>query len=112
MRIRVRQHGVQLEDSFRSYISHRVYAHLGRLAHEVVTVLVRIGDLNGPRGGVDKRCHVTVRGPCFGIAVVDDRHASPYAAVDSAVRRVATAVGRKIGRARSRRNSVLEPVRQ
>jgi len=82
------------------YAARRIHAHLGRFAQELSRVIVRIGDINGPRGGIDKRCLVTVRGRRLGTSTLDDVSGDAYAAVDSAIERIARAVARGLERAR------------
>lgn len=100
MRIDVRFHGIQVSEALRTYAVRRVHFQLSRFNGDVGSVVVRIGDVNGPRGGVDKRCLVEVRGPAFGPVVVEDASADPYTAVGMAVGRVARVVGREIERTR------------
>jgi len=59
--------------------------------------------VNGPKGGVDQRCQVMVTGPRVGRLAVQELGQNPYAAVSSAVERIARATGRKLGRARTSR---------
>jgi len=72
MKIEVRFRGLESSDALRDHASRRVQSHLSRFGHEVTEVVLRIADVNGPKGGLDKRCQVTVRGPSFGSAVLDE----------------------------------------
>lgn len=107
MRIDVRFRGIQASEALREHAFRRVHFQLSRFNGDVGSVVVRIGDVNGPRGGVDKRCFVAVRGPAFGSVGVEDTSADAYEAVGAAVERAARAVGREIERARA----VGRPVR-
>ena len=103
MKVEVRFHGLESSSALREHASRRIHFHLSRFGSEVTSVLVRIGDVNGPKGGVDKRCQVTVRGPRLGSATLDDLSGDAYAAVDGAVERIGRAVGRELERVRSDR---------
>jgi hypothetical protein len=57
-------------------------------------------DVNGPRGGVDHVCNVKVVLSGLPSAVVERRDASPYVAIDLALRATEQAVWRSVGRRR------------
>jgi hypothetical protein len=104
MKIEVRFRGLEPSDALREHTSRRVHFHLGRFGEEVTAVLLRIGDINGPRGGLDKRCQVTVRGPRIGSTTLHhldgDAQSAVDVAVDRARRTVRRALDRLIGDAR------------
>lgn len=89
----------------------RIRFHLGRFGDEISSVLVRISDVNGPRGGVDKRCQVTVRGRRLSSVIVHDLSGDAYSAVDMAVERAGRAVGRDLERLHDERVSFATPRR-
>jgi hypothetical protein len=62
---------------------------------------VYLGDVNGPRGGADKRCRIVVHLPPGGRAVVSGTATDPYAAVARTAQRSAHAVKRHLKRKRS-----------
>lgn len=103
MRIEARIHGIEASDALREHVVRRVHFQLSRFNGAVSAVVVRIGDINGPRGGIDKRCRVTVRGPGFAPVTTEDLSKEAHSAVDVALERVARAVGRAIDRARATR---------
>ena len=77
---------------------------------QVNSVLVRMGDVNGPKGGIDKRCHLTVRGPALPPTTIENVNVDAYAAVDLAVERAGQAVARELGRVRTV-NRAATPIR-
>ncbi|HEY3353070.1 MAG TPA: HPF/RaiA family ribosome-associated protein [Polyangia bacterium] len=83
-------------------VERRLRFALGRFGHWIRGVIVRLVDLNGPKGGVDKRCRVEVRGGSRRAIVVESTDASVLAAVDDAAARAARSVGRAMERARGR----------
>lgn len=103
MRIDVRFQGIEASDALREHVVRRIRFQLSRFSGEVSAVVVRIGDVNGPKGGVDKRCHVAVRGPAFAPVTIEDLGSDAYSTVDLAVGRAARAVRRRIARARAAR---------
>lgn len=78
---------------------------LGRFAGRVRSVTVRLGDVNGPRGGVDKTCAVTVRldWPRRAV-VVEDIDPDPVVVVGRVAGRAARSVSRAIDAATNRRH--------
>jgi len=70
---------------------------LRRFGHRVRSLVVRVTDVNGPRGGIDKRCRVTVQlqGPSRTV-VIDDIDTEAAIAVDRAADRTARTVARAI----------------
>lgn len=111
MKIDVRFRNLEASESLREAAVRRVHFHLSRFGREISSVNVRISDVNGPKGGVDKRCQVTVRGPRLSSVVVDELSSEVYAAVDLAFQRIGRAVGRDLERMRGGR-SVLSLVRR
>lgn len=105
MKIEVRFRNIEASDALREYVVRRIHFQLSRFNGGLSAVVVRIGDINGPKGGPDKRCHVTVRGPALGPVTVGERSTDAYSAVDLALDRAARAVGREIERGREARRS-------
>lgn len=73
---------------------------LSRFEDRIGSVRVRVDDVNGPRGGVDKRCTVHVRGRGEWAVRVEQSGADLYAAIDAAADRAGHAVARAVERAR------------
>ena len=70
---------------------------LGCFSSRVRSVTVRLADVNGPRGGVDKKCAVAVRlDRPKRLIVIEDIDADPAIAIDRAADRVARAVVRAV----------------
>lgn len=113
MDIQVRFSGLEGSRALREHAIGRVHVHLGRFRRQLGRVTVCIEDVNGPKGGVDKRCAVTVRGNRFGSATVEERGSDAYAIVGPALERAARSVSRSMERARRRtRASVRMGTRQ
>lgn len=62
---------------------------------------MRIEDVNGPRGGVDKRCRIKIVLKGLPSVIIDQQHSSLQAAMDSDLARTRTAVQRNLLRHRS-----------
>ena len=103
MKIEVRFRGLEASEALRHHVVRRLHFHLGRFGQAVTVASVRIGDVNGPRGGIDKRCQISVQGPALGSLRIVELSADPYAAVDAATERLGRSVARGLDRGRGPR---------
>jgi len=71
---------------------------MGRFGAKLARVSVRISDVNGPRGGVDKLCRVETRLWGRFPLVVEDVSADMSQAIDRSIRRMGRAVARVAAR--------------
>jgi putative sigma-54 modulation protein len=84
---------------------------LGRFQGRIAGVRVRFHDINGPRGGVDQACQVSVRlGRPSALVVIEERDVDVHAALARAADRAARAVGRLVEQARWERASPVTQV--
>ena len=103
MRLTVSGDGVRIGEKLVSDIDRRLKFALGRFGSAIRQVTVRVADINGPRGGADKRCRITValRGAGSDSITVDFSDANLYAAVVRACDRAERAIGRAFERKRA-----------
>ncbi|MCC7010958.1 MAG: HPF/RaiA family ribosome-associated protein [Planctomycetes bacterium] len=90
---------LQLTEALRSHVLRRVDFALGQFGEHVRAVHARLLDLNGPHGGVDKLCVVTVETRGLRPIRAQAVHSNLYAAIDEAT----GIAGRRIARALERR---------
>lgn len=100
MKIDVRFLGMSPSQSLREHSERQALFHLSRFGNDVQFVDLRISDVNGPKGGLDKQCRITARGPRFGLSKVEELSEDAYQAVDEAIARLARTVGRQLERVR------------
>jgi len=74
MQAEVRGKGLHVTAVLSTYIQRRLGFALGRFDRRVERVLVRIEDVNGPKGGIDKHCRVVVVMPHSTTAVMEVCH--------------------------------------
>lgn len=79
----------------------RLMFALGRFAARVSAVRVRLGDINGPRGGIDKRCAVECDLGALGSVMIEETDTDLYTAIDRASHRAKVAVRRRLDRAKN-----------
>ena len=103
MRIHVRSRGFELTDALRAHAERRLLFALARFGTRVQSVMLRMDDVNGPRGGADKRCHILARLVPWGDVRVEELDGDLYVAIDRAADRLDRAVAREIERRREMR---------
>ena len=104
MRLTVSGDGVRIGDKLYSDIDRRLEFALGRFGPAIRQVVVRVVDINSPRGGVDKRCQITIAlsSPGNDNITVDYSDDNLYAAIVRACERAERAVGRAFERKRAK----------
>jgi len=101
MQIEIRGQHIHLDDSVKAHIEKRIGFALGRFRSHILKVVVRATDVNGPRGGLDKQCKVTVDLLPSGSYVVEELDSDLVAAVDRMAARLGRMVEREVGRRQS-----------
>jgi hypothetical protein len=84
-----------------TFSQHRLRLALGPFRRRVRHVEAVLRDLNGPRGGVDKACLVTLHLEPSDLLVVESRADSSHAAIADAARRAGAALRRRLQRRRA-----------
>jgi putative sigma-54 modulation protein len=100
MTIHVHGSGFHMSRRMRRLANRRVAFALARFGRQVRSVSVCLEDVNGPRGGVDKRCAIQADLAPGGSVRVEKTDSELPAAVGRAAMRLAQAVARAIGRRR------------
>lgn len=98
MQIDIQTRNFSLTDALRSHAERRLRLVLTCCDDRVQRVVMRLSDINGPRGGADKRCHLQVVLAGLPDVVVEDIEADLYVAIDRATDRAGRTVVRKIDR--------------
>ncbi|HEY9595001.1 MAG TPA: HPF/RaiA family ribosome-associated protein [Spirochaetia bacterium] len=111
MRINVKAVSLQLDAATRAEIERRMHASLGRLAHRILRVAVRVTDRNGPRGGEDIACAVELRLRPRGRIYIEETDIDLAGAVNRAADTAASAVVRTTEKTRDQqRRPSTDPV--
>jgi putative sigma-54 modulation protein len=104
MQIQICSREVNISQGLQAYIERRIHFALERFAQRIRKIRVQLRDLNGPRGGEDKSCQLTIALAPAATLVIEGRSASAHAAIDSVVEKAANSIVRRIKRKeRSRR---------
>jgi CBS domain-containing protein len=97
----VRSVGTAVDAADQAYLRRKLGMKLGKFAPSIERVSARIDDVNGPRGGVDKRCRIKVVLSGLPSVLVEEQHHTLPAAMDRALDRTETAVRRSLQRRRT-----------
>jgi len=84
MDIKIFDGSIKTSEAEREYILTRVGAAAARLKDARGEIDVRLSDLNGPKGGVDKQCSIVLTPPGLSTIRVEEQAPDYYAAIDAA----------------------------
>jgi hypothetical protein len=108
MNIQLRGQGTELSVALRAHAERCLGFALRRFAGRIDRVTVWLEDVNGPRGGVDKRCRIAVRLRPTGAAFVAKSAGDAYVAIGRAAGRAGAAVARKVAWLQERRPEAID----
>lgn len=84
MKVLLRGVHLDLSDALRAYVDEHLVSHIERFADdEAAEIDISLVDTNGPKGGVDKECRVTVRLPGLAAVHVTEAGDSLFPAIDA-----------------------------
>lgn len=104
MRIDIQARGFDLTEGLREHTERRLKFALSWAGQDVRAVSVSLSDINGPRGGNDKRCSIQIRLPRVKDMVIGDTESDMYTAIDRAVDRAEHMVAHRLERMREHRH--------
>ena len=97
MQMEVRSKGFSTTAAIRAHVEKRLGFALDRFGSHIRSVAVWLGDMNGPKGGVDKCCRIAVDLGGNHVAL-EESAADLYHAVDHAAHRLRTKIVRELER--------------
>jgi putative sigma-54 modulation protein len=100
MQIDIQARNFSLTNALRGHIERRLGFALSARDDHIQRIMVRLSDVNGPRGGEDKCCHIQVVLPQMTDVVIEDTEVDMYTAIDRAADRAGRTVGRRLTRQR------------
>lgn len=102
MKVLVNARHIERNKEMIEYVKRRLQFALGEKFERVKRVNVTLSDINGPKGGDDKRCLMVLRLKGQADVVIDTLHTELHAAIDRAAERAARSVSKRINRLRQR----------
>lgn len=105
MQIVIQSSGIDVTAALRQHVERRLHFALDWAHYHVRKISIRLFDLNGPRGGEDKRCRIQFAVPGRLEVVVEDTEADLYVAIDRAADRAGRTLARRMARQREHRGS-------
>jgi ribosomal subunit interface protein len=100
MHIDIHTHGFSLTPGLREHVEKRLAYALSHAGDSIMRLTVRLSDINGPRGGDDKRCLIEARLKQTPAVVIEDVQADLYVAIDRAAERTGRTLARRLARQR------------
>jgi len=94
---------MRVRESLHDFVTRRLYFALGRFAPQIERVTARVGDMNGPRGGVDKQCRIEVKLRDLETVVREARADDLEEAASRSAESVERGVARAVERSRHKR---------
>lgn len=100
MRMDIQCRGFPLGAALKDQVERRLQFELTRAANRIERVVVRLGDINGPRGGEDKFCRIKVVLTHAAPVMIEDSGSDLYAVIERAAERAGRSVARQLDRQR------------
>ena len=100
MKLGIRGRHMVLTATLLAHVERRLRFALGRFEQKIRQIAVQVTDLNGPGGGFDKQCRVTVTLSPSGKVIVGATDADLHTAIDRAADRLERSVTRELKRRR------------
>ena len=103
MRIDIHSSKFALTEGLRNHIERRVQFALSWAHHKLPLIHLRLDDVNGPKGGVDKVCRIQIPVAGGKPVVIEETQTDMVTAIDRAIERAARTISRRIERSRTHR---------
>jgi ribosomal subunit interface protein len=107
--IDIRTKNLELTPSLKNHIQRRLGFALGAREDQIQRVQVMLSDVNGPRGGEDKRCRVLIRLRGLKDIVIEDCQSELRTAIDRTAARASQTLARKLMKWQQKRVQSLNP---
>ncbi len=100
MQINIQSRNFRLTKALRAHVQRRLDFALSSRDDHIQRIQVRLSDINGPRGGADKRCHIQLSISHLSDVVIEDTELDLYTAIDRAADRASRTLNRRLSRQR------------
>jgi putative sigma-54 modulation protein len=109
MKVLMRGVHLSLSDGLKTYVQEHLVGHIEKLCddQEASEIDISLVDTNGPKGGMDKECRVTVRLPGLSAIHVTEAAETLHQAIDASRDRMENTLKRTLERRRDVQNQGL-----
>ena len=101
MHIKINARDFTLTPALQQFIDEKVKFALSRYNQRIRVAEITLKDVNGPRGGIDKKCAIKMKLNQFKTLVVEDISDDAYEAIHACCQRAKRRIERHFNRARS-----------
>ena len=102
MNIVIQCRDFSMTDSLKQYVENQLRFVLTRYSVHIVKINVTLLDINGPKGGLDKRCRVRLKFSKLPTIIIQDTQKNLYAAIKTCGTKLKRTVERDIKRVQLR----------
>lgn len=99
-----------ITDAMRQHIERKLRFTLTRIRSHIQSVSIRLEDINGPKGGLDKCCTLKILISNTPAVIIKDVQEDMYQAIDTALHRLNNVATRKIERLKARNRKAMKVV--
>jgi putative sigma-54 modulation protein len=100
VQIDLRTNGIEVSESLQAHTERCLKFGLDWASHDVDRVVITLSDINGPRGGNDKRCQLRIPLPRMRDVVIEETAHDLQVAIARSVDRAARSLERRLSRQR------------
>ncbi|MFT7561752.1 MAG: putative sigma-54 modulation protein [Flavobacteriales bacterium] len=117
MKIHIHAKGFDLTKGIKSHAEKRIHLSLARMQAHITSIEPNLSDINGPKGGIDKQCKISIHSNSIASITIRDTKADLYEAIDNAINRASYSLIRKVSRSQklsriNRRPAVTEVIEE
>jgi len=104
--IEIQARNFTLTDAIETHTRQKLEQMLHKFGDRILKITVHVSDDNGPKGGVDKHCHIHVDMKKLPTVIIEDSEESLYTAIDNASHRAERAVRKTIEKVQTKARHV------
>jgi putative sigma-54 modulation protein len=110
MKVEVNARHLTLTKSLKNYVKRRLKFALGSKSEQITRVEVTLSDINGPKGGEDKRCQMLLKIKGQNDVVIEDTQSQLYSAIDRAANRASQTASKRVDRIRHKAKRIKSAI--
>ena len=98
MVINIQSHGFSMTSALKEFVETRLRLAMARHTQKISRVDVTLLDVNGPKGGLDKRCRARLKLERRDTIVIQETDSDMYEAINSCICRLKRTLRRRVDR--------------